>query len=231
VRVTYTPVFCNHCDSCPLLEAAPECVRRDGNGFVLIDPATAQGRIDLVDLCPFGRVYFNEELNVPQKCTGCAHLIDNGWSEPRCVDACATGALRFGDEEDLREEIERALQRDLPASLSKFGSHVFYLNTPRRWIAGTVADRSINEVIIGATVRVFDEGGVEVACLQTDWAGDFRFYDCDRARYRVRIEPEGFHIMKKSEYSGMFGDYSSYSEEYEELADAGADEEESEDEE
>ena len=36
--------------------------------------------------------------------------------------------------------------------------------------------------------------------------------------------------MKKSEYSGMFGDYSSYSEEYEELADAGADEEESEDE-
>ncbi len=38
--------------------------------------------------------------------------------------------------------------------------------------------------------------------------------------------------MKKSEYSGMFGDYSSYSEEYEELADATlADEEESGDEE
>jgi len=32
--------------------------------------------------------------------------------------------------------------------------------------------------------------------------------------------PDGFHIMKKSEYSGQFGDYSSYSEEYEELADA-----------
>ena len=49
----------------------------------------------------------------------------------------------------------------------------------------------------------------------------------------VKIDPEGFHIMKKSEYSGMFGDYSSYSEEYEELADAGAEpeEEESEDEE
>ena len=44
-------------------------------------------------------------------------------------------------------------------------------------------------------------------------------------------DPDGSHIMKKSQYSGMFGDYSSYSEEYEELADAGADEEESEDEE
>ena len=53
------------------------------------------------------------------------------------------------------------------------------------------------------------------------------------ARIGVKIDPDGFHIMKKSEYSGLFGDYSSYSEEYEELADAGAEpeEEESEDEE
>ena len=40
------------------------------------------------------------------------------------------------------------------------------------------------------------------------------------ARIGVKIDPDGFHIMKKSEYSGQFGDYSSYSEEYEELADA-----------
>ena len=53
------------------------------------------------------------------------------------------------------------------------------------------------------------------------------------ARIGVKIDSDGFHIMKKSEYSGLFGDYSSYSEEYEELADAGAEpeEEESEDEE
>ena len=53
------------------------------------------------------------------------------------------------------------------------------------------------------------------------------------ARIGVKIDPDGFHIMKKSEYSGMFGDYSSYSEEYEELADASVEleEEESEDEE
>ena len=53
------------------------------------------------------------------------------------------------------------------------------------------------------------------------------------ARIGVKIDPDGFHIMKKREYSGMFGDYSSYSEEYEELADASVEleEEESEDEE
>ncbi|MCR5524000.1 MAG: ABC transporter ATP-binding protein [Clostridia bacterium] len=32
------------------------------------------------------------------------------------------------------------------------------------------------------------------------------------------IEPDAIHIMKKSEYSGMFGDYSSFSEEFDELS-------------
>lgn len=49
----------------------------------------------------------------------------------------------------------------------------------------------------------------------------------------IKIDPDGIHVMKKSQYSGMFGDYSSYSEEYDEIGDASIelDEEESEDEE
>ena len=36
----------------------------------------------------------------------------------------------------------------------------------------------------------------------------------------IVLNPEDIHIMKKSAYSGMFGDYSSYSEEFDELGDA-----------
>jgi spermidine/putrescine transport system ATP-binding protein len=36
----------------------------------------------------------------------------------------------------------------------------------------------------------------------------------------IKIDPDGIHVMKKSQYSGMFGDYSSYSEEYDEIGDA-----------
>ena len=46
------------------------------------------------------------------------------------------------------------------------------------------------------------------------------------AKIGIKIDPDGFHIMKKSQYSGMFGDYSSYSEEYEELSDVEYDESE-----
>ena len=40
------------------------------------------------------------------------------------------------------------------------------------------------------------------------------------SRIGIKIDPDGIHVMRKSEYSGMFGDYSSYSEEYEEISDA-----------
>ena len=39
-------------------------------------------------------------------------------------------------------------------------------------------------------------------------------------RIGIRIVPDGFHIMHKSKYSGLYGDYSSFSEEYDELSDA-----------
>ena len=78
--------------------------------------------------------------------------------------------------------------------------------------------------------------------LQYDIIVDFRGFKwliqttdhCpEGARIGIKIDPDGIHVMKKSAYSGMFGDYSSFSEEYDELDDAtlSSDEEESGDEE
>ena len=50
------------------------------------------------------------------------------------------------------------------------------------------------------------------------------------ARIGIKIDPDGIHVMKKSQYSGMFGDYSSFSDEYDELDAAEPSEEESGDE-
>ena len=49
-------------------------------------------------------------------------------------------------------------------------------------------------------------------------------YQPEGARIGIRLNPEDIHVMKKSEYSGMFGDYSSYSAEYDEIAEGGEDE-------
>lgn len=47
-------------------------------------------------------------------------------------------------------------------------------------------------------------------------------------RIGISIKPDEIHIMKKSEYSGLYGDYSSFSEEFDELSDPTVSEEEGE---
>ncbi|MBQ3136429.1 MAG: ABC transporter ATP-binding protein [Clostridia bacterium] len=44
-------------------------------------------------------------------------------------------------------------------------------------------------------------------------------------RIGIQIEPDAIHVMKKSEYSGMYGDYSSFSDEIEHLSDISEEEE------
>ncbi len=51
-------------------------------------------------------------------------------------------------------------------------------------------------------------------------------YVAPEAQIGVYIEPDAIHIMKKSEYSNMFGDYSTFSEEMEHLSDVTEDVEE-----
>ena len=50
-------------------------------------------------------------------------------------------------------------------------------------------------------------------------------YVAPEANIGVYIEPDAIHIMKKSKYSGKFGDYSSFSDEIDQLSDANAAEE------
>jgi spermidine/putrescine transport system ATP-binding protein len=48
----------------------------------------------------------------------------------------------------------------------------------------------------------------------------------DGATVGLSIDPDAIHVMKKSEYSGKYGDYSTYSEEAEHLSDVDATEDE-----
>ena len=85
IQVVHRPGLCMHCDDAPCMDAAPDgAVYKREDGIVIIDPVKAKGHQDLVDACPYGAICWNEEADVAQKCTGCAHLIDQGWTQIRC---------------------------------------------------------------------------------------------------------------------------------------------------
>ena len=164
VRVEYWPVMGTQDEA--LREYAPEVLIEREDGLIVLDPEKTKGRRDIAE--KFEGVFYNEELDICQGCTGCAHLVDAG-EVPHCVDLCVLGALQFGDEEDFAEEIAKA---------EKFseGSHVYYLNMPHLFAGGEVWDPEDNEVIIGAKVTLSgDAEAVEVV-----------------------IEAEGYQVVERS---------------------------------
>jgi tetrathionate reductase subunit B len=131
----------------------------------------------------------NENLNIAQKCTGCAHLLDNGWTEPRCVDACPTGALKFIEEADAEEIIKEA---EVLHPAYEQNPRVYYLNIPKKFIAGTVYNPVAKEVIKGAACTLTSNGSTWTET--TDGFGDFWFEGLEVSNYALEIAAEGFPV-------------------------------------
>jgi len=187
VKVAYWAVLCQHCADAPCMRACPVegGIYRRPDGLVVIDPQKCTGCGNCVEACVYGRIFFNDELKLAQKCTGCAHLLDRGWKEPRCADSCPTGAIRFGEEADFKDLIADAEVLE-PNFGPRLKTRVYYLNLPKRFIAGTVYDPTSKEVVIGATCTLSGEGQ-EFTQTTNDW-GDFWFEGLKVGRYYLTID-------------------------------------------
>ncbi len=105
-RFVYQP--CMHCDNPPCVTASTGgAVYKRPDGIVIIDPEKSGGQSQIVDSCPYGRIYWNSALQIPQKCTLCAHLVDAG-QNPKCVDVCPMKAITFGDLDDPNSAVSKA---------------------------------------------------------------------------------------------------------------------------
>jgi Fe-S-cluster-containing dehydrogenase component len=191
VKVTYIPKMCHHCEEAPCIaDCKPEAIYKRDDGLVIIDPEKCTGCKLCKDACPHDAIFFNEHLNIAQKCTGCAHLLDNDdeWQVPRCVDQCPTEALRFGEEKDFADFIKEA-ELINPEAGTK--SRVYYKHLPKKFVAGTVYDPVEKEVIIGAKCTLRDTASGETFTAETDNFGDFWFRGLENNRtFTLSIEKD-----------------------------------------
>ena len=95
------------------------------------------------------------------------------------------GALTFGEEADLQDLIAQAEVLHPEYGLKP---RVYYLNLPKRFIAGTVYDPDTKEVVIGATCTL---SGDETATATTDEWGDFWLEGLQVGTYSLKIEGGG----------------------------------------
>jgi Fe-S-cluster-containing dehydrogenase component len=161
VQTRYLPKPCMHCDEAPCLTADGAVYKRD-DGLVIIDPEKAIGRREIVHSCPYGVIFWNDEKQLAQKCTGCAHLLDAGWTETRCSQVCPTGAIRLVMAEES-EMAELAKAEGLEVYRPELGSKPrVYYGDLHRWtkafVAAAVAFADSDECAEGVRATVTLDG-------------------------------------------------------------------------
>lgn len=217
VDVAYLPLPCMHCDEADCVKAAEnDAVYQRDDGIVIIDPEKSKGQRAIVDSCPYGVIWWNDELEVPQKCTFCAHLLDEGWGKPRCVQSCPTGALEviYVTDDEMFEKTEA---EDLEVFHPEYGlkPRVFYKNLYRYdkyFIAGSVVLKDVDECAEGAQIVLKDNSGKVLITAEANNYGDFKFDNIvtKAGKYSLEVEYPGYAKQEvsveltESTYIGAF---------------------------
>jgi len=175
----FVPKLCQHCDDAPCQKAFPEAVRKRDDGIVLLDIEEAKGKKELVAACPYGMISWNEKLKAAQKCTMCAHLLDDGWKEPRCVQACPLRALSVIKCEDAEFEKIAEHQGLRPLTDGSNKPRVVYKNLDKytgNFISGALAymEADIEKAAGGAKVEL-SMNDVPLKEVSADFFGEFKF--------------------------------------------------------
>jgi Fe-S-cluster-containing dehydrogenase component len=200
VKVDYVPIPCQQCDHPVCIEKSPEgAVYKRPDGIVVIDPEKAEGCREILANCPHRLITWNEEKNVAQKCTFCAHLLDDGWRNPRCVEACPSGALVFGDLDDPDSEVSKlsALDQIEPLSFAfDLKPKVNYLSLPKKMITGEVVLADKQE-ICAENVDVTLDGNASTRTVKTNFMGDFEFEGLEgNHSYTLKVSHTGYKVQK-----------------------------------
>ena len=179
VDVAYLPIPCMHCDDAPCIKAAKkDAIYKREDGIVVVDPEKAKGQKNLVESCPYGVIYWNEEKSLPQKCTFCVHLLEDGWKEPRCVQVCPTEAMSVVYAEDSEmEKVKKSENLEVYQPQYKAKPRVYYKNLyryTRCFVAGSVALQDIDECAEGAKITLKKGAKKVVDKTVTNNYGDFK---------------------------------------------------------
>lgn len=178
-EIAFVTQTCRHCGKAACEKAFPQAVDRREDGIVLLDMKQAKGNKALVESCPYGMIKWNAELETAQKCTMCAHLLDQGWEEPRCVNACPLRALsivRCSDDEwaEMTDNLKLKALEEGENRPNVLYRHLYRANSC--FIKGAVIRKEgeIERGQEGVCVKLFlnDE---EIDHTKTDFFGEFSF--------------------------------------------------------
>jgi Fe-S-cluster-containing dehydrogenase component len=187
IDCAFLPMPCQHCQDAPCVKANADCISKREDGVVIIDPVKSKGKKGVVESCPYGAIYWNEEEGIPQKCTMCAHILDDGWAMPRCAHSCPTNGMQFYTLEKAEmDKIVAAEGLEQYRADLKTNPNVYYKNLHRFtkcFITGGVLKGG--ECAEGAKVTLSGDASAESA---TNYFGEFKFDALLPGKYTISVD-------------------------------------------
>ena len=198
VETNFRPVMCNHCDDAPCMAAATDgAIKKRDDGVVIIDPKLAKGQKQIVDACPYGAVFWNDEEKVPQAWPFDAHLLDRGWDKTKLETVCPTDVFRSLKVSDAEmQQIARDEELVTLESDTSAKPRVYYKNNhlfTTCFVGGTVVSKEdgVEDCVAGATVTA-SLGDTVLGSTVSDGFGEFRIgrieIGCGKISVRVEID-------------------------------------------
>ncbi|MCW8335281.1 sulfate reduction electron transfer complex DsrMKJOP subunit DsrO [Vibrio paucivorans] len=138
VKAFTLPRLCNHCENPPCIPVCPvQATFQREDGIVMVDNSRCVACAYCVQACPYDARFINEETLTADKCTFCAHRLEQGLL-PACVETCVGGARIIGDLNDPNSEIQRLLTQhkdDIKVLKPEANTkpHVFYIGMSERF--------------------------------------------------------------------------------------------------
>jgi Fe-S-cluster-containing dehydrogenase component len=218
IEANFMPLMCNHCDKAPCMRVAKNgAIRKREDGIVIIDPEKSKGQKEIVDACPYGSIYWNDEKQIPQAWIFDAHLLDQGWTKTRMEQVCPTGVFESVKLEDGDMQ-QRAAKEDLEVLQPELGSQprVYYKNLhlmTRCFVSGSVVMdvKGVEECARDARV-VLSQSGNEFGQATTDMFGEFKIDKLEKQsgpyELKVSLDSSGtvsasFDVGEDSVYLGV----------------------------
>jgi len=198
IRVSYMPIPCMQCNAAPCIKAAKNrAVYKRPDGIVIIDPEKAVGQRQIVDACPYGAIFWNEEKQLPQKCTFCVQRLEEG-KIPSCVKACPSKAMIFGDLDDPESEVSKLVgsgKAEVFHPECKTKPRVYYIGLERitkNFLAASVVFGDIDECAEKVKATLVNKKSGEEETALTDAYGVFEFTGLSAGRYSLKLEYAGY---------------------------------------
>lgn len=148
VKAFMLPRLCNHCEDAPCVKVCPvQATFQREDGIVMVDNERCVACAYCVQACPYDARFINEDTLTADKCTFCAHRLEDGLL-PACVETCVGGARIIGDIKDPNSTISRLMtenQHDIKVLKPEEGTqpHVFYIGMDNRFVTDLDAKPAI----------------------------------------------------------------------------------------